>query len=144
MNELPYTKELLTIALTALFSFAISYAFFKRQNILEKSKILHDTASVTVIKYIDELILILSELSYTSNKADEDKVRANLIDTIKKHQDITTTRLLLIEDEKLVNDFDLFLNACSVYSQRTGFSMANDLPVTFITVPASTVLKKLL
>lgn len=144
MNEFPYDKEFLTIALTALFSFAISYVFFKRQKNLEKSKILHDTASVTVIKYIDELIAILSELSYTSNKSDEDKIRINLIDTIKKHQNITTTRLLLIGDEKLVDDFNLFLNACSEYSRQAGFSMANNLPVTFITVPASTVLKKLL
>ena len=144
MFELPYAKELFTISLTALFSFAISYVIFKRQKKLERSKIIYDTASVRVIKYIDDLIFILSELSYTNNKVDEDNVRVNLIGTIKKHQYITTTRLLLIEDKKLVEDFDLFLNACSAYSQRTGFSMANDLPISFVTIPASTVLKKLL
>ena len=143
VSELPYAKEIFTVTFTALFSFVISYLFFKRQQKLEKSKVLYDAASLMIIKYIDGVIFALSDLAY-STEENEDDLRIELMNVVKKNQDVAMSRLLLLGDEKLVDEFKLFLEVCTTYSVSTGFTKSNDVPITLVTLQASKVLQKLL
>ncbi|MBY8139549.1 hypothetical protein KW500_22395 [Vibrio fluvialis] len=143
MLELPYAKEIFTVSFTALFSFIISYLFFKRQEKLEKRKVFYEAASSMIIKYIDELMFALSDLSY-STKDNEDALRIALMNVVKKKQNVVESRLLLLNDKDLVNEFDLFLQVCTAYSINTGFTKPNNVPITLVTVQAHKVLKKLL
>lgn len=142
MSELPYAKEMFVIALSALFSYLIARVVFKRQQHLEKNKITYDAASVTIIEYIDEIIKSLSDLRY-STPENEGDARMRLINTIK-YQQVISSRLYLLDNKKLIDDFGKFMKIANTYSQTTGDNKLNVLNLEMVTTAASEVLEHLL
>lgn len=142
MSNLPYATELFSGALAALFTLLISYIAFQRQLIMERRKLIHDAASVTIIEYIDEIIRSLSDLRYSTSE-NEDDARIRLINTLK-YQQVISSRLQLLKNKKLIDDFDKFMKSSSLYSQTTGQNHSNMLNLDAVTYDASVVLEHLL
>ncbi|TOL77846.1 hypothetical protein CGH91_23025 [Vibrio parahaemolyticus] len=103
--------EIFKASLTAIFSIVVSVLIFKRQIKIEISNRRYDSTTSEIMNYIDQLSLALVDLRYVQNESEREREEARVKDVTKRQQ-IISARLRLLNDEKLVHDFHVFIDLC--------------------------------